>query len=120
MLTLAPSAFANWSSNLDGVMSGFESRRWDDQQYTEIRFTGCDQGYATSVDVNLWEDVALNYDNYKGDHTFTKCFDNSTSVSAGTFSGLPVNNYYFKIGTIGGSNQLWVRDVDVDTTLADS
>ncbi|WP_326767549.1 hypothetical protein OG978_26225 [Streptomyces sp. NBC_01591] len=119
VLTLAPSAYANWSSSMSGVMSGFESSRWDDEQYSEIRFTGCDQGYATSVDVNLWEDVSLNYDNYKGDATFTNCFNSSTAVSAGEWHDLPVNDFYFKLGSIGGSNQMWARDVYIDTTAAD-
>lgn len=100
-------------------MSGFESRRWDDQQYSQIHFTGCDQGYATSVDVQMWEDISLQPDDCHGDRHFTNCFNSSSSVSSGSWTGLPVNDYYFKIGAIGGSNQLWVRKVYIDTTYAD-
>ncbi|WP_432016232.1 hypothetical protein [Streptomyces hydrogenans] len=119
LLTLAPSAYANWTSELKEVMVGFESRRWDDVDYTEVIFTGCDQGYATAVDVALWEDVAFNYDNYKGKNHLTGCFISSTSVSYGKWYNLPSNDFYFKIGDITGSNQMSARQVDVDTTAAD-
>ncbi|MFD4376468.1 hypothetical protein [Streptomyces sp. NPDC058486] len=100
-------------------MNGFESRRWDDESYSQVLFTGCDQGFATSVDVTLWEDVSLNYDNNKGSSTFLNCFTGSDKVSSKSWTGLPANDFYFKLGSLKGENKMWARTVEVDTTAAD-
>ncbi|MFC9259649.1 hypothetical protein [Streptomyces hydrogenans] len=119
VLTTASPSYANWSSFLDQVMNGFESRRWDDGDYSEVIFIGCDQGDATAVDVELWEDISLGYDSNKGSNHLTGCFKSSTSLSHGEWYGLPGNDYYFRIKTVWGSNEMSARSVGVDTTAAD-
>ncbi|MFF8412135.1 hypothetical protein [Streptomyces omiyaensis] len=104
---------------MTNVMAGFESRRWADTDYSEVVFEGCDQGYATAVDVHMWADIPWAYDDYYGKNHLTGCFLGSESVSYGKWYNLPGNDYYFKIGTITGDNQMWARKVEVDTTAAD-
>ncbi|MGW6603600.1 hypothetical protein [Streptomyces sp. NPDC055036] len=128
MLAFAPAAEANWDSYIKNATPGFESQRWSDEKYSEIKFTGCyassSGGHPTSTDVQMWRHRAalpdVSYDN----KTFTQCFQNSNSTSTGEWTlSDGFESYYFQIMKIGGStssgNSLDVSSVVVDTTLAD-
>ncbi|MEU0525993.1 hypothetical protein [Streptomyces niveus] len=115
---------ANWSSYMEGVTSGFESRRWDDVDYTEVRWTGCHTGSWDSFDwaqLEVWQDRSLQPDKNWGQKTATNCFEGPSSVSAGEWTGLAAGQHYFEICNINGgfTQQLWVNNVYVDTTSAD-
>ncbi|MFF6953498.1 hypothetical protein ACFZAD_33290 [Streptomyces iakyrus] len=119
---MAPIAEANWSSSISGASVGFESRRWADELYSQVKFTGCATDGSKSTDVQMWRDRTalpdLSYDN----KTFTACFNGGTSNGEWTDLPAGVHDYYFKIMKIGGSTfgpQLGVRTVSVDTSKAD-
>jgi hypothetical protein len=121
-LALAPIAEANWSSSITAASVGFESRRWSDELYSQVLFTGCTTDGSKSTDVQMWNDIALQPDESYDNKTFTACFSGGTSN--GEWTDLPsgIRDYYFKIMKIGGSTfgpQLSVRSVSVDTTKAD-
>ncbi|MFI8005728.1 hypothetical protein [Streptomyces sp. NPDC086010] len=123
-LVLAPSAEANWSSSISGASVSFESRRWSDEQYSQVQFTGChtDSGVTKSTDVQMWRDISLQPDDSYDNKTFTACFGSGTSNGEWTDLGTGAKNVYFKIMKIGGSTfgpQLSVSSVSVDTTKAD-
>ncbi|CAM5297828.1 hypothetical protein [Streptomyces sp. NPDC005930] len=121
-LALAPVAEANWSSSITAASASFESRRWSDELYSQVQFTGCTTDGSKSTDVQIWNDISLQPDESYDNKTFTACFNGGTSN--GEWTDLPsgMRNYYFKIMKIGGSTfgpQLSVRSVTVDTTKAD-
>ncbi|MDX3530987.1 hypothetical protein P1P75_32420 [Streptomyces sp. ID05-39B] len=121
-LALAPIAEANWSSSITGASVGFESRRWSDELYSQVRFTNCNTDGSDSTDVQMWNDISLQPDESYDNKTFTACFGGGTSN--GEWTDLPsgMRNYYFQIMKIGGSTfgpQLSVGSVSVDTTKAD-
>ncbi|WHX15576.1 hypothetical protein QFW82_00265 [Streptomyces malaysiensis subsp. malaysiensis] len=124
LLVSSTSAYANWSSHIEGGRPGFASRVWADKSYTEVTFKGCRptepaSNFDKSVDIQLY--TAGFGDKVGPLKHFTKCFELSTSTA--TWTGLPKGLYYFKIVKIGGeSHELKKIDVDqvrVDTTLAD-
>ncbi|MFF8397212.1 hypothetical protein [Streptomyces sp. NPDC016172] len=120
-LALAPIAEANWSSSITAASVGFESRRWADELYSQVLFTGCTTDGSKSTDVQMWRDISFQPDEVYDNKTFTACFNGGTSN--GEWS-LPSGSrdYYFKIAKIGGSTfgpQLSVRSVSVDTSKAD-
>ncbi|GHJ39794.1 hypothetical protein [Streptomyces sp. TS71-3] len=123
-LALAPTAEANWTSSITAASPGFESRRWQDELYSQITFHDCRTDATThSTDVQIWRDRTalpdLSYDN----KTYTACF--SGSVSNGEWTDLPagIEDYYFEIMKIGGSGVagpvLTVGSLTVDTTKVD-
>ncbi|MDQ0831013.1 hypothetical protein QF032_002857 [Streptomyces achromogenes] len=121
-LAMAPIAEANWSSSITGASASFESRRWSDELYSQVRFTGCTTDGSKSTDVQIWNDISFQPDAAYDSKTFTACFNGGTSN--GEWTDLPsgMRDYYFKIMKIGGSTfgpQLSVRTVSVDTTKAD-
>ncbi|MDX3577981.1 MULTISPECIES: hypothetical protein [unclassified Streptomyces] len=123
-LAMAPIAEANWSSSITGASVGFESRRWSDELYSQVKFTGCttDPGVTKSTDVQIWNDISFQPDEAYDNKTFTACFNGGTSN--GEWTDLPsgMRDYYFQIKKIAGSTfgpQLSVRSVSVDTTKAD-
>ncbi|MFE0672537.1 hypothetical protein [Streptomyces sp. NPDC058867] len=120
LLALAPNAFANWQSFISNAATGFESSRWEDEQYSEVRFKDCNQYYATGgwVKVALWEDNFASPDTNHGTKEFTNCFNGTNSVSAGEWTGLPLDGYYFRLQDTDGG-LLDVRVVAIDTTKAD-
>ncbi|WP_189545542.1 hypothetical protein [Streptomyces gelaticus] len=120
VIAMAPQALANWQSSIGSAATGFESQRWDDESYSEVRFKDCTQQNAIGkfTKVALWEDNAFTPDNNHGTKTFTNCFNGDDSVSAGEWTGLPTDNYYFRLQDTDGG-LLWVRVVAVDTTQAD-
>ncbi|MFF5856840.1 hypothetical protein ACFY8B_14555 [Streptomyces sp. NPDC012751] len=120
LLALAPSASANWQSYITSAGAGFESSRWEDESYSEVRFKDCTQQNATGkwVKVALWEDNALSPDTNHGTKTFTNCFNGDEAVSAGEWTGLPLDGYYFRLQDTDGG-LLNVRVVAIDTTQAD-
>lgn len=126
VLALAPGAWANWESSISSWTDGETSRYWADQSYTQIHFTGCTaQGATTkSVVLKLWDYDSLSANDYYGSKTYTNCFNGSSSVSSGEWTGLPEESDYFfeadKIGQGGSCCLLFVNKVYVDTTLADS
>ncbi|MDX3314088.1 hypothetical protein ACWGH3_15420 [Streptomyces sp. NPDC054884] len=121
-LAMAPIAEANWSSSITGASASFESRRWSDELYSQVKFTGCTTDGSKSTDVQIWNDITLQPDEAYDNKTFTACFNGGTSN--GEWTDLPsgMRDYYFKLMKIGGSTfgpQLSVRTVSVDTTKAD-
>ncbi|GAA2334977.1 hypothetical protein [Streptomyces violaceusniger] len=124
LIVSSTSAYANWSSHIEGGRPGFGSRVWADESYTEVTFKGCDMteppgNVGKSVDIQLY---TAGFGTKVGPQKhFTKCF--GTSSSTATWTGLPKNVYYFKIVKINGkSGELYKIDVDqvrVDTTQAD-
>ncbi|MCX5343559.1 hypothetical protein [Streptomyces atratus] len=102
---------------------GFESRRWSDELYSQIQFTGCHTGGVTkSTDVRMWRDISLQPDDPYDSKTFTACFGGGTSNGEWTDLGSGMKNVYFKIEKIAGMTvgpQLTVNSVSVDTTKAD-
>ncbi|MFF1648976.1 hypothetical protein [Streptomyces sp. NPDC058240] len=125
LLAMAPGAWANWQSSITSWTDGGTSRKWADESYSEIRFKGCTDQYATThkVDVKLWDYDALSANDFYGAKTYTNCFNGSTSVSAGEWTGLPVEQDFFfetdNIGQGGSCCLLNVSVVYVDTTKAD-
>ncbi|MEU2551746.1 hypothetical protein ACF1GY_02950 [Streptomyces sp. NPDC014684] len=120
LLAMAPSASANWQSHITSAGTGFTSSRWEDENYSEVRFKGCTQEYAFGgwVKVALWEDNALSPDTNHGTKTFTNCFTGQDAVSAGEWTGLSLDGYYFRLQDTDGG-LLNVRVVAIDTTKAD-
>lgn len=128
LLVLAPAAEANWASSITNGGPGFESRRWDDQSYSQVQFTDCTL-YSTvaapeSVDVQMWRDISLAPDDSYDNKVFTACFGGGTSN--GEWYDLPDNTVsaYFKLHKVGGSDGRGINSVDVasvtaDTTFAD-
>ncbi|MCX4851995.1 MULTISPECIES: hypothetical protein [unclassified Streptomyces] len=120
LLAMAPNASANWQSHISSAATGFTSSRWEDESYSEVRFKGCTQEYAVGgwVKVALWEDNALSPDTNHGTKTFTNCFNGPDSISAGEWTGLSLDGYYFRLQDTDGG-LLNVRVVAIDTTQAD-
>ncbi|MET9145593.1 hypothetical protein [Streptomyces sp. NPDC004042] len=120
-LALAPIAEANWSSSITGASVGFESRRWSEELYSQVLFTGCTTDGSKSTDVQMWRDISLQPDESYDNKTFTACFNGGTSNGEWSLpSGS--HNYYFKIKKIGGSTfgpQLSVKSVYQDTSKVD-
>ncbi|MEV8031924.1 hypothetical protein [Streptomyces sp. NPDC086182] len=130
MLVLAPTAEANWSSSITAARPGFESRRWDDQSYSQIKFTDCTDnsitGEASYTDVQVWRDISLNPDDSYDKKRFTNCF-RGANTSNGEWTDLPSStvSVYFKIMAVTGATSadfgvhLNVASLSVDTTKAD-
>ncbi|MEU8877141.1 hypothetical protein AB0D24_39620 [Streptomyces javensis] len=116
----------NWESSMTSVLSGFQSRRWDDVSYSEVRFTGCtttedDPRVDESAEVEMRQDRSFQPDKSWGKKTARHCFDSRSSVSSGEWTGLDAGRYYFQIGLINTrvDDALSVARVYVDTTRAD-
>ncbi|MCT6782037.1 hypothetical protein LXH09_36020 [Streptomyces sp. CS7] len=109
------------TSYINNARPEFESSRWSEVAYTELRFTGCSSANDLSVSPTIYR-VRNNWpDADYGEKTFTACFNGGTSV--GTEDGLESGRYYFQIGRVDESqskdNLLDVKKVVVDSTLAD-
>ncbi|MFG2606703.1 hypothetical protein ACGFT2_24595 [Streptomyces sp. NPDC048514] len=123
----ADNAVANFSSHLSGWAPGSkESRHWDDNDYTEIMFTGCTlvSSRGSSVDVKLWQDIPMSLDKSLGTKRFTNCFKGATKTSRGEWDGhYEGSKRYFTIPALNGDtqahDQVNVDRVRVDTTKAD-
>ncbi|MEU6815796.1 hypothetical protein [Streptomyces sp. NPDC046860] len=117
-LIVAPNASANWTSSISSWGKGNESRRWADESYSQLQFTGCFvQGGSQDVTVAYYRDVPLSVDPKYDSKTFTACFSGGTSN--GEWTGLPSGDYYFATTDVGGGGLLFVDKVYVDTTQAD-
>ena len=128
VLALAPGAEALvWTSSINDARVGFESRRWDDQSYSQIQFQQCYNagtgGPAKSVGIQIWRDISLQPDDSYDEKHFTACYNGS--VSNGEWTDLPASTVkvYFQVMHIGGytgsSSSLDVGYLSVDTTQAD-
>ncbi|MGP4109719.1 hypothetical protein ACTWP5_02225 [Streptomyces sp. 4N509B] len=114
----------NWTSYIEGARVGFQSRRWEDNNYSEVIFRGCNS-YFTPIsdghtDVELRQDINNLPDRSWGSKNFTACFDGGTS--RGEWTGLASGNHFFEIIGINGLGSLGTLSVDhvtVDTTLGD-
>ncbi|MFF8380842.1 hypothetical protein ACF07V_32430 [Streptomyces sp. NPDC015661] len=118
--------------NWDGYLSGWapgnnESRHWEDNQYTEVMFTGCSwEGEpVTSIMLKLWQEIPYSFDADLGVNTLTWCLKGANNTSIGTWN---VNvaggtSRYFTIPALNGSiytqSRVSVRTVYVDTSAAD-
>ncbi|MET8538696.1 hypothetical protein ABZV67_45350 [Streptomyces sp. NPDC005065] len=117
-LAVAPSASANWTSYISSWGNGDESRRWADESYSQLQFTGCYVTYGSQdVTVAYYRDIPFSTDAKYDSKTFTACFSGGTSN--GEWTGLATGDYYFKATDVGGGGLLDVNKVYVDTTLAD-
>ncbi|MES4907322.1 MULTISPECIES: hypothetical protein [unclassified Streptomyces] len=126
LLALAPNAHANWHSTLDTVGVGFESRRWEDESFSEVEFQLCKTNWKSeSTHVKLWYVRDYQPDVGFDDKRFTDCFgwDDYDYSSVGQWHDLPHRNYYFSIAAIddsgGTSLRMSADTVIVDTTAAD-
>ncbi|MFB7495268.1 hypothetical protein ACFC09_11275 [Streptomyces sp. NPDC056161] len=128
LLALAPQALANWTSSITRGGTGFESRRWDDELYSQIKFTNCTLHYLdadakNATDVAIWHDISLLPDDKYDTKTFTACFDGGTSNGEWTDLGEGMKSVYFRIQSVGGSttagSTIDASSVSVDTTKAD-
>lgn len=114
----------NFTSDLEGVQEGFQSRRWDDGSYSQVQYTGCtDTGVNYDTGVDLREDISLAPDKDYGTKKFTNCFNGSSSLSNGEWTGLENGSYFFQVAYIDDGvnfdNWLTVQKVYQDTTEAD-
>ncbi|MFB6873954.1 hypothetical protein [Streptomyces sp. NPDC056323] len=115
----------NWQSGLGSVLTGFQSRTWTDEAYSEVRFKGCDTSSSSlseSTTVDLRWRRSLHPDTSWGPKTYTNCFKGENEISAGEWTGLSYGDHFFQIKYINGSdfgNNLSVRVVAIDTTKAD-
>ncbi|MEV5676481.1 hypothetical protein [Streptomyces sp. NPDC052179] len=117
-------AYASWSSSISGALTGFTSREWAEESYSEINFTRCSTEFsgAESVDVELIRVDGVNKS--YGSKRFTACFTwgDGVETSTGVWNSLPAGDYVFRIKLINGDssgNNLNVNSVFVDTTKAD-
>jgi len=97
--------------------SGFQSRRWSDTSYSQVKFQECVNGFDDSVGVDLREDINNFPDKDYGTKTFTNCFNGWNYTSNGEWSGLESGNYFFQLTNMAGL--LAVTTVYQDTTSAD-
>lgn len=112
----------NWSSSIGSAGRYYESRRWDDQSYSQIWFTDCTmQGSTKQTEVAIWEDNLASPDAKHDTKAFTNCFKGDSAQSMGEWHGLPKDNFYFRLEDVGsnGDGLLWVRKVTIDTSAAD-
>jgi hypothetical protein len=110
----------NWTSSMTGVLTGFQSRRWSDSQYSQVSFTGCDSYFNTSTHVDLRWDRTLQPDRSWGVKRFTACFGGGTS--SGEWHDLESGEHFFQITQIDDrtkDSNLTVSRVSVDTSAAD-
>ncbi|MET7638151.1 hypothetical protein [Streptomyces sp. NPDC005438] len=112
-----------WTSKMYDVLTGFESRRWRDGGYSEVRFKGCSVsgGPDKSTVVDL-QRVRTAWPDTHSRKTYKACFKSSTSSSKGEWHNLKKGSYYFRIDKINGRSgglALTVRKVVVDSTKAD-
>lgn len=127
-LAFAPSAQAypiklydyTWQSHIDNGSEGFQSRRWEDSEYSEVLFGKCVGG--SSVTVQMRMDVNNAPDKGYDKKTFTACY--KPDWSQGEWYNLPntsdnSSEYYFQITDIGGASSVDVTTVAVDTTACD-
>ncbi|MEU4257812.1 hypothetical protein AB0E11_06405 [Streptomyces fradiae] len=114
-----------FKTSLSAVHTDFESRRWYDEQYSEIRFKGCSVDGAadrsTHVDLQRVRSMQPDTHNIK---KYVNCFKGRDSVTKGEWHGLDKGKYYFRIDRINGEEYtphlfLFVREVVVDSTQAD-
>ncbi|MFH9073648.1 hypothetical protein [Streptomyces alboflavus] len=118
----------NFTSSVGGWGPGNkESRHWADNDYTEIKFTGCTMDGATgrSLDVQLHQAIPFALDKSLGSKRFTNCFKGSGHTSRGEWDVHSSNgdNRYFTIPKLNGSEythaRVSVKKVYVDVSKAD-
>jgi hypothetical protein len=114
-------SFRQLTSYINAATDGFQSRRWADESYTEVQFTGCTAEYGSrKVTVDMREDISNWPDTDYGSATFTNCFNGASYVSDGQWTGLEQGNYFFDLTKVGdGGGLLDVKTVYQDTTQAD-
>ncbi|MGK4909503.1 hypothetical protein [Streptomyces albus] len=115
----------NWSSSMYDVLTGFQSRRWHDKDYSQVWFTKCRVSGATgtSTHVDLRWDRTAQPDVSWGTKKYTQCFKGSSGKSNGEWHNLSSGDHFFQIKLINGSSSglaLSVSKVTVDTSKADS
>lgn len=118
----------SWEGSLGGWAPGNnESRHWDDNDYTEIIFTGCTMFGAVgkSAGVKLWQSIPFSFDKDMGTQTFYNCFNSPTSSTRAWWNVHHEggDKRYFTIPQLNGSiytrATVSVKTVYVDTDLAD-
>ncbi|MFB7356680.1 hypothetical protein [Streptomyces gardneri] len=118
----------NWDGAIGGWGPGsFESRHWDDNDYTEIQFIGCTMFGATgkSAGVKLWQAIPFNLDKDMGMQNYYNCFTGPNASTRAYWNAYYANGdkRYFTIPQLNGSQYtratISVKRVYVDTALAD-
>ncbi|MEV0445844.1 hypothetical protein AB0I84_12925 [Streptomyces spectabilis] len=118
----------NFTSSVKGWVPGSkESRHWADNDYTELKFTGCTMTEATgrSIDVQLHQAIPFGLDKQMGSKRFSNCFKGSSKTSRGEWDAHYANgdNRYFTIPKHNGSEfqrtHVSVKKVYVDVSKAD-
>ncbi|MFE9967537.1 hypothetical protein [Streptomyces sp. NPDC005525] len=137
LLTVAPTASANWESHITGWRFEDESRRWTDQDYSQVHFIRCRaDGANLSTEIRLWRVVNNSPDIGYDRKVFTACFSwgDGDETSTGEWHNLPysaadtadgeyLGGYYFSIRGINGDQGIGTLNVErvvQDTTAADS
>lgn len=113
-----------WRSSISDARVGFQSRRWEDSEYSEVLFMDCQPYSADGVTVQLRMDVNNAPDKSYDDKTFTNCFKGYNHWSQGEWHDLPdtsgnSSEYYFQITNIAGASKFYAGVVQVDETAAD-
>lgn len=114
----------NFTSNLQAVAKGFQSRRWADEAYTQVQYTGCtDTGINYDTGIDMRKDNSLAPDTDYGTVQFTNCFRGASLVSNGQWTGLATGQYFFQVAYIDDDvnfdNWLTVDTVYQDTSQVD-
>ncbi|UUU24693.1 hypothetical protein [Streptomyces sp. DSM 40750] len=133
----APAANANWESRIVGWYFEDESRRWTDQDYSQVHFITCSSsGPSVSTEIRLWRVVNNSPDIGYDRKVFSECFTwyDGDETSTGVWHNLPysradyvddeyIGGYYFSIRGVDGYQadgpSLNVDRVVQDTTAAD-
>ncbi|WP_030885755.1 hypothetical protein [Streptomyces sp. NRRL S-1868] len=107
------------------VLTGFQSRRWSDKEYSQVWFTKCRVSGAssgTSTHVDLRQDRTALPDISWGIKKYKQCFKGSSGKSSGEWHNLASGSHFFQIKKINGKGSglaLSVSKVTVDTSKAD-
>ncbi|MEU1817814.1 hypothetical protein ABZ543_21830 [Streptomyces roseifaciens] len=124
----APIEARNFQSDIRGAAIGFQSRRWHDEQYSQVLFTGCWAGGsgapASNSHIDLRWDRSLQPDKSWGQKKYSNCFKGDGKTSNGQWNDLAKGKHFFQIAKINGSDyapyvRMRVKKVYVDTTKAD-
>lgn len=120
-LILGGSAAAEgaWTSSISGALTGFESRRWTDNNNdsvsTTVNFQGCRLNLqpttSVSATLNLYRDRTGLPDVALGEKTFS-CYNSGT----GSWGDVQSGTYHFTLKKINGATsgkRLWVSHVGV-------
>lgn len=115
-----------WTSYFFEVSKGKESRRWGDEQYSQVIYRNCSGPESSGgskpnkTDIQMHRDISAWPDADYDNKSYTNCFDGYMEQSKGEWHDLPSGDYYFSVeGVYGGVGKLSVEVIFVDNTAAD-